>query len=237
MSGNFENNLRIDAGCSSGKRKSEDREWSKTFQGLSPDEFRREFKINKSTFHFICDQMRNYWIQDLLYYSVEERLAIIIWKLAHGKSGPEVARKFGIDAVTKMAKSFNVGCSIILKHLKSQYLAFPGTETNTRNTIKEGFKDQSQISNILGTIYITHPKIQKKLVSEKGRFFNYRMTQREELKKEVYSMPVQGVVDSRGIFLDIFCDAKISGGMTNQEVLVESDLYKNPLPYWSKERD
>lgn len=195
----------------------------------SPDfpeeEFRRCFRMSKSTFEFICRELdsvvtkKNTMLREAI--PVRQRVAVCIWRLATGDPLRLVSKRFGLGISTCHKLVLEV-CSAIKKVLMPKFISWPD-EQNFK-LIKQEYEALSGISNVGGSMYTTHiPIIAPK--SNVNSYFNKRHTQRNQ--KTSYSVTVQGVVDTRGIFTDVCIGWP--GSYPDDHVLEKSVLYQRVM--------
>ncbi|CAL5199216.1 unnamed protein product [Lathyrus oleraceus] len=196
---------------------------------ISPEfpeqEFRRCFRMSKSTFHFICSELdsavtkKNTMLRDAI--PVQQRVAVCIWRLATGDPLRLVSKRFGLGISTCHKLVLEV-CAAIKKVLMPKFISWPD-EKNLK-LIKQEYESLSGIPNVGGSMYTTHiPIIAPK--SNVNSYFNKRHTQRNQ--KTSYSVTVQGVVDTKGIFTDVCIGWP--GSYPDDQVLEKSVLYQRVM--------
>ncbi|KAG5547193.1 hypothetical protein RHGRI_013011 [Rhododendron griersonianum] len=187
-------------------------------------EFRRAFKMSKSTFEFICseldpvinkeDSMLRLAIPLVSHTSeiipVRQRVAVCIWWLATGEPLHLVSQKFGLGISTCGELVLEV-CGAITSVLMSKFLKWPDEEKMTK--VKREFELISGIPNVGGSIYTMHVPINEPELNALAYFNNQKMS---------YSITVQGVVDSKGVFTDVCIGWP--GSMSDDKILVNSAL-------------
>ncbi|KAI8553420.1 hypothetical protein RHMOL_Rhmol05G0014400 [Rhododendron molle] len=183
-------------------------------------EFRRAFKMSKSTFEFICSELdpvinkKDTMLRQAI--PVRQRVAVCIWRLATGEPLRLVSKKFGLGISTCHKLVLEV-CGAIKSVMMSKFLNWPDEERMTR--VKREFELVSGIPNVGGSIYTTHVPIIAPKVNGPA-YFNKRHTERNQ--KTSYSITVQGVVDSKGVFTDVCIGWP--GSMSDDKVLEKSAL-------------
>lgn len=186
------------------------------------EEFRRCFRMSKATFNMICDELdsvvtkKNTMLRDAI--PVRQRVAVCIWRLATGDPLREVSKRFGLGISTCHKLVLEV-CAAIKTVLLPKYLNWPEEETLKRT--KQEFEGISGIPNVGGAIYTTHIPIIAPKISV-ASYFNKRQTERNQ--KTSYSITVQGVVNTKGVFNDLCIGWP--GSMSDDEVLEKSALYQ-----------
>ncbi|KAK7411901.1 hypothetical protein VNO78_03345 [Psophocarpus tetragonolobus] len=186
------------------------------------EEFRRWFRMSKSTFDMICDELeavvtkKNTMLRDAI--PVRQRVAVCIWRLATGDPLRLVSKRFGLGISTCHKLVLEV-CSAIRSVLMPKFLQWPSEEK--MNDIKKEFEGISGIQNVGGAMYTTHVPIIAPKISVSA-YFNKRHTERNQ--KTSYSITVQGVVDWKGVFSDVCIGWP--GSMPDDEVLEKSALFQ-----------
>ncbi|KAF7143332.1 hypothetical protein RHSIM_Rhsim05G0017600 [Rhododendron simsii] len=179
-------------------------------------EFRRAFKMSKSTFEFICSELDRLINKDIILrlaippvsHTAEillfrQRVAMCIWWLATGEPLHLVSKKFGLGISTCHKLVLEV-CGAITNVLMNKFLNWPLEEKMTR--VKREFELASGIPNVGGSMYTTHLPIIA-----------------PEVDRLAYFM-VQGVVDSKGVFMDICIGWP--GSTSDDKILENSELWR-----------
>ncbi|XP_010526381.1 PREDICTED: putative nuclease HARBI1 [Tarenaya hassleriana] len=186
------------------------------------EEFRREFRMSRSTFNLICEELqeavtkKNTMLRDAI--PAPKRVGVCLWRLATGAPLRHVSERFGLG-ISTCHKLVTEVCRAINDVLMPKYLRWPSDE-EIRST-KEKCESQFKIPNVLGSIYTTHiPIIAPKV--HVAAYFNKRHTERNQ--KTSYSITVQGVVNSEGIFTDV-CIGN-PGSLTDDQILEKSSLFR-----------
>lgn len=186
------------------------------------EEFRKAFRMSKATFDFICRELESVVTKKdtmlRLAIPVRQRVAVCIWRLATGEPLREVSKRFGLGISTCHKLVLEV-CTAIKGVLMAKFVQWP--DGMKMEEIKREFEIISGIQNVGGSMYTTHIPIiaPKENVSS---YFNKRHTDRNQ--KTSYSVTVQGVVDSKGIFTDVCIGWP--GSMSDDQVLEKSILYE-----------
>ncbi|KAK8520393.1 hypothetical protein V6N13_031155 [Hibiscus sabdariffa] len=197
--------------------------WEKCNHPDFPDEeFKRAFRMSKSTFAFICDELepavmkKNTMLRDAI--PVRQRVAVCIWRLATGEPLRMVSKRFGLGISTCHKLVLEV-CTAIKTVLMPNYLQWP--DENKMKQIKDEFESITGIPNVGGSIYTTHiPIIAPK--TSVASYFNKKHTERNQ--KTSYSITLQGVVDKNGVFTDVCIGWP--GSMTDDQVLEQSAFHQ-----------
>lgn len=186
------------------------------------EEFRKAFRMSKATFDFICRELESVVTKKdtmlRLAIPVRQRVAVCIWRLATGEPLREVSKRFGLGISTCHKLVLEV-CTAIKGVLMAKFVQWP--DGMKMEEIKREFEIISGIQNVGGSMYTTHiPIIAPK--ENVASYFNKRHTDRNQ--KTSYSVTVQGVVDSKGIFTDVCIGWP--GSMSDDQVLEKSILYE-----------
>lgn len=186
------------------------------------EEFRRAFRMSKSTFDMICKELDSTVMKKdtmlRVAIPVRQRVAVCIWRLATGEPLRLVSKRFGLGISTCHKLVLEV-CSAIRKVLMPKFLQWPDESKLTK--IKQEFESISGIPKVGGSIYTTHiPIIAPK--NNVAAYFNKRHTERNQ--KTSYSITVQGVVDPAGVFTDVCIGWP--GSMPDDQVLEKSVLFE-----------
>ncbi|KAI3943206.1 hypothetical protein MKX01_027504 [Papaver californicum] len=186
-------------------------------------EFRKAFRMSRSTFDMICEELSSVVAkEDTMLRAaipVQQRVAVCIWRLATGEPLRLVSKKFGLGISTCHKLVLEV-CSAIKTVLMPKYLQWPSVEKALEN-VKTDFEKISGIPNVVGSMYTTHIPIIAPKISVSA-YFNRRHTERNQ--KTSYSITVQGVVDHKGVFTD--CCIGWPGSMSDDQILAKSALYQ-----------
>ncbi|KAK5817323.1 protein ALP1-like [Gossypium arboreum] len=186
------------------------------------EEFKKAFRMSKSTFDLICDELKAVIAKEDTTLRnaipVKQRVAVCIWRLATGEPLRLVSKRFGLGISTCHKLVLEV-CSAIRNVLMPKYLQWP--DEDSLRKIKQQFEGISGIPNVVGSMYTTHIPIIAPKISV-AAYFNKRHTERNQ--KTSYSITVQGVVDPTGVFTDVCIGWP--GSMTDDQVLEKSALFQ-----------
>ncbi|KAH7852578.1 hypothetical protein Vadar_026646 [Vaccinium darrowii] len=147
---------------------------------------------------------------------VRQRVAVCLWSLATGEPLRLVSERFGLGISTCHKLVLDV-CYAIKSVLISKYLNWPDEEK--MKVVKKEFELLSGIPNVGGSIYTTHVPIIAPKVN-RAAHVNKRLSERTQ--KTSYSITLQGVVDSRGVFTDVCIGWR--GSMSDDKILEKSVL-------------
>ncbi|KAG8376175.1 hypothetical protein BUALT_Bualt09G0035900 [Buddleja alternifolia] len=186
------------------------------------DKFKKAFRMSKATFDMICEELKSVVTKKdtmlRLAIPVRQRVAVCIWRLATSEALREVSKQFGLGISTCHKLILEV-CTAIRNVLMPKFLKWP--DEHKTKEIKREFKSLSGIPNVCGSMYTTHIPIAEPK-SNVAAYFNKRHTERNQ--KSSYSVTVQGVVDSKGVFTDVCIGWP--GSMSNDQILKKSSLFQ-----------
>ncbi|KAG2334255.1 hypothetical protein Bca52824_005435 [Brassica carinata] len=186
------------------------------------EDFRRAFRMSKSTFELICEELNAAVAKEDTALRnaipVRQRVAVCIWRLATGEPLRLVSKKFGLGISTCHKLVLEV-CKAIKDVLMPKYLQWPDDES--LRSIRETYEAMSGIPNVVGSMYTTHVPIIAPKISV-AAYFNKRHTERNQ--KTSYSITIQAVVNPRGVFTDLCIGWP--GSMSDDKVLEKSLLYQ-----------
>lgn len=220
------------AAASSGPAASQRRLWVKdrskdwwekcSHPDFPEEEFKKAFRMSKSTFEMICNELdpiitkKDTMLRAAI--PVRQRVAVCIWRLATGEPLRLVSKRFGLGISTCHKLVLEV-CAAIKSALMPKFLQWP--DQTRLDRIKSEFESISGIPNVGGSMYTTHIPIIAPKISV-AAYFNKRHTERNQ--KTSYSITVQGVVDPNGVFTDVCIGWP--GSMPDDQVLEKSALYQ-----------
>lgn len=185
-------------------------------------------RMSRKTFELLCAELNPYLQRKNTNLrsavSVEARVAVTIWRLATNSEYRTIAELFGLGRST-VGEIVLDTCEVIVNHLFHRYVYMPQGE-RLRQVI-EDFETRWGFPQVAGAIDGTHIPIIKPNDSASD-YFN---------RKGFYSVIMQAVVDSSGLFLDSYIGWP--GKVHDARVLVNSSLYKkattsNLLPNWTR---
>ncbi|XP_057424600.1 protein ANTAGONIST OF LIKE HETEROCHROMATIN PROTEIN 1-like [Lotus japonicus] len=186
------------------------------------EEFKKAFRMGRSTFDLICEELNSAIVKEDTTLRnaipVRQRVAVCLWRLATGDPLRIVSKRFGLGISTCHKLVLEV-CTAIKTVLMPKYLQWP--DEAALRKIKGDFESVSGIPNVVGSMYTSHVPIIAPKISV-ADYFNKRHTERNQ--KTSYSITVQGVVDSRGVFTDVCIGWP--GSMSDDRVLEKSALFQ-----------
>ena len=142
--------------------------------------------------------------------STEKKLAITLYYLKDTGSLWMTANTFGVHQCT-CSKTIVDVCNAINKHLGPTYLHLPRTRGEMREKVSE-FEVKFGMTQAFGCIDGTHVPI-KRPPKDSQEYFNY---------KQFFSLNIQAVCDSKGIFIDVDC--RWPGSVHDAKVFANSSI-------------
>ena len=193
------------------------------------DWWKENLRLSQATFTIICNELRCFIARNdtnlRLSISVEERVAITIWKLATNIEYRTLSELFGIGRST-VCEIVNDTCQQMVMNLLPKYVKIP--KGDRLKEVVDGFELTKGFPQAVGAIDGTHIPIIRPEQSP-ADYYN---------RKGYYSIIMQGLVDFRGIFMDICIGWP--GKVHDARVFSNSEVYKKGmqgtlLPDWKKE--
>ena len=190
--------------------------------------WRENLRMHRSTFVFLCRELKPYIERQCtvmrLPISVEQRVAVAIWRLATNVEYRTISELFGIGKATACV-IVNDTCQAIVEYLMPRFVTMP--QGDRLKDVIRGFEARWSFPQVAGVIDGTHIPILRPQDSGTD-YYN---------RKGFYSVVMQSVIDFRGIFTDIYIGWP--GKVHDARVLVNSDLYRKGcggtlLPDWKR---
>jgi DDE superfamily endonuclease len=126
--------------------------------------------------------------------TVEHIVAAVLYRLAHGAGLHAVANMFGIAESTVSVLTVEV-CSAVVSALMPEVIRMPSADR--LQEVVDGFRARSGLPNCVGAVDGTHVPLDVRPPQHAGPGDYWCQ------RKQVYSIVMQAVVDSRGLFMDI----------------------------------
>ena len=158
------------------------------------DWWRENLRMSQVTFQIICTQLKPHIQRRITKFrqpvSVEERVAVTIWRLATNIEYRTIGALFGLGRST-VGEIVLDTCEFIVVHLLPKYVRVPRNET--LREIVDGFEHKWEFPQTVGAIDGTHIPILRPSDSASD-YYN---------RKGYYSILMQAVVEFRGLFMDV----------------------------------
>ena len=191
------------------------------------DEFKRNFRVSKSTFRFLCLELTPYLERSSavrMALSVEKKVAITLWRLGTNIEYRSLSHLFGVGISTACVAVSDV-CKAIVNNLAKRYITIPSGER--LKLVVDGFQSKWGIPQCVGAIDATHIPI----IAPKDSPLDYYN------RKGYHSVVMQALVDHNYKFLDVYVgwpgsvhDARV---LTNSGLFASCDSGAFP-PNWPK---
>ena len=206
------------------------KQWWEAVQAgaFGEDWWKENLRMAYSTFNIICNELRPYIQRNdtnlRFAISVEERVAISIWKLSTNIEYRTLSELFGIGRST-VCEIIHDTCQHIVMNLLPKYVKIP--KGDRLKELVESFELTKGFPQAVGAIDGTHIPIIRPEESP-ADYYN---------RKGYYSIIMQGVVDFRGVFMDVCIGWP--GKVHDARVFSNSDIYKKGIqgtlfPDWKK---
>lgn len=123
--------------------------------------------------------------------SAEKAFLMVLWYISNEETFRQVSDRFNVSR-SSVQRTLKRICKIIL-NLKTRYIKWP--TVHQMGTISEGFRNIQGIENVIGAIDGSHIEIIKPKENQDA-YVN---------RKGYHSILLQGIVDHRKKFIDVFC--------------------------------
>ena len=184
----------------------------KTF---SEDDWYQNFRVSKQTFYYICRKLEHYVAkrdtQLRLAIPVELRIAVTLWCLATSTDYRTLSHLFGLSK-SSICLIIREVCRAIVDHLTKLYIKIP-TENEMREMMM-CFKEKYGFPCCGGALDGSHIPISAPAANHTD-FYN---------RKGWYSIILQGLVDHRYCFIDVYTGWP--GSVHDARVFAHSSVYK-----------
>ena len=189
--------------------------------------WKRHFRIEKTTFDFICDVVRADMEKQQTRFrrtlSVEERVGCALWRLATGDSYRSCGLQFGIGKST--AQVITKAFVKAIRKRKDDFIKFPVEIDDVRVKIRD-FQCLSKFPNVVGAIDGSHIEICAPTTNA-ADYFN---------RNRYYSLVLQGISDANQKFIHIATgfpgsihDSRILRMCQIYDLAESGDILKNPI--------
>ena len=203
--------------------------WEAARSGVFGSQWWREnLRMNEDTFNVFCSELKPYIRKETTRFresvSVEERVAVTLWRLATNAEYRTIASLFGLG-ISTVGNIVLETCQAIAKFLLPRYVKFPSPEMFKE--IITGFEVLWGLPQTVGAVDGSHIPILKP-VECASDYYN---------RKGYYSIILQAVVDFRGRFLDV--NIGWPGKVHDARVFANSSFYQKAstgelFPSWRK---
>lgn len=212
--------------------------WDNLYSGKLPEEdWKKNLRMSREVFMSVVEKLRVFLTpkpsprgSDTI--SVEKQLGVTLYYLKDQGSLVMTANAFGLATCTVSVVVRKV-CAVITRELGPEYIRLPTKEEEMVRLLKK-MEDKFGFPQAFGCVDGTHIAI-KQPSDNPHDFFSYKMK---------YTINVQGVCDSSGLFLDVdvrwpgsLHDAKVFSYSRINRMLREGELpmmYKRMVPGYDK---
>ena len=190
--------------------------------------WKENLRMTRDTFTILCNELRPHLQKQTTNMrspvSVEERVAVTVWKLATNVEYRTLASLFGLGRST-VGEIVLETCEVVTKQLLSRYVSIP--QDSRLREVVDGFEVRWGFPQVAGAIDGTHIPIICP-VENPSDYYN---------RKGFYSIIMQGLVDFRGLFMDVYVGWP--GKVHDARVFSNSSIYRKGmegtlLPSWNK---
>lgn len=176
--------------------------------------FARHFRVTKAKYHYLLTKLQNNGLESqqghgLPPVPVTKKVLMFLWYMANQNSFREMSDKFDVSQST--AHRIIVQVLTIMSTLGSSFVSWPNRCEKAASAA--AFQRLCGLSDVIGAIDGCHIRIQRPPVRG-GDYMN---------RKSFYSVLLQGIVDERCRFIDIF--AGPPGKVHDARMLRSSDFY------------
>lgn len=176
--------------------------------------FSRHFRVTKPQFEYVMMKLQDNGIQKphsqgLPPVPPTKKVLMFLWYMANQNSFREMSDKFDVSQSTAhriILQALNIMCTI-----GSSFISWPNTCEKAASAA--AFHRLCGLSGVIGAIDGCHIRVQRPPIRG-GDYMN---------RKSFYSVLLQGIVDERGRFIDIF--AGPPGKVHDARMLRASDFY------------
>ena len=193
--------------------------WEAVKNGLFGEDWWKEnFRMTQDTFKMLCSYLHPHLVKKVTRFrnpvTVEQRIAVTIWRLATNVELRTISALFGLGQST-VGKIVNETCKAITTHLLNKFVRIP--EGQRLDEDIEGFEHRRGFPQAVGAVDGTHIPI---ICPEDSGADYYN-------RKCFYSIIMQAIVDYQGLFIDVYIGWP--GKVHDARVFVNSSFYKGMI--------
>lgn len=177
-------------------------------------EWKRNFRIGRPTFHFLCTELRPYLQRANVVrkpLTVEERIAISLWRLGTNIEYRSIAHLFGVG-LSSVCVTVHEVCTAIVEVLSQRYIRIP-TGENAQQVV-DGFLHTWGFPQCFGAIDGSHIPI----ITPKDNPIDYYN------RKKFHSIVLQALVDHEYKFMNTYVGWP--GSVHDARVLANSVVFE-----------
>ena len=157
--------------------------------------WKQNLRMTQDTFNILCNELRPHiqkvWTNMRSPVSVEECVAVTVWKLATNVEYRTLSSIFGLGRST-VGEIVIETCEVITSKLMSKYVYIP--QDSRLCEVVDGFETRWGFPQVAGAIDGSHIPI----ICPKDNPSDYYN------RKGFYSVIMQALVDFRGLFMDVY---------------------------------
>ncbi|KAL0985639.1 hypothetical protein UPYG_G00159810 [Umbra pygmaea] len=205
--------------------------WDVIVSGFTNTQWVQNFRMSEETVIYICNKlgpvMERHTTNFRSSVPIKKRVAIALWKLATGSEYRSVSRLFGVS-VTTVCRCVQDFCAAAETLLVPEQINFPDPQKFEEIAVYT--ENRWGLPQCIGAIDVSHIPITAPQQYQCD-YFNH---------KGWHSIILQGVVDGKGLFWNVF--AGLPGSLLDTQVLRESTLWElasrgNHFPAYTRNID
>ena len=190
--------------------------------------WKQNLRMTRDTLTILCNELRQHIQKQSTNMrspvSVEEKVAVTVWKLATNVEYRTLASVFGLGRST-VGEIVLETCEVMTKTLLPRYVYIP--QDSRLREVVDGFEVRWGFPQVAGAIDGTHIPI---VCPQENPLDYYN-------RKGFYSILMQALVDFRGLFMDVYIGWP--GKVHDARVFTNSSIYRKGvqgtlLPSWNK---
>ena len=189
--------------------------WEDIALTFTSEAWMQNFRMSQDTFSYVCEQLKAAIQKEDTHYEkgnlCQKRVAITLWFLATGTDYRTIGHLFGVSKATVCLVVKEV-CSAIVHLMLPQYIKLP--KRTALKSVVDGFMSDHGFPQCGGAVDGTHIPI----VSPHECPADYY------IRKGFHSVLMQGVVDHKGLFTDIYVGWP--GRVHDARVFANSSLFQ-----------
>uniref|UniRef100_A0A1A8RNV6 Zgc:113227 n=1 Tax=Nothobranchius rachovii TaxID=451742 RepID=A0A1A8RNV6_9TELE len=169
--------------------------WDVTMPNFTPSDWIAHFRMSEETFSYLCSKLRPAMQKRNTNFRacvpLRKRVAIALWKLATNSEYRSIGLLFGVST-TSVCRCVQDFCKAVCKILLAEVIAFPTLQK--LQEMADYFETRWGIPQCVGAIDGSHIPI----IAPQGFHTDYFN------RKGWHSIILQGIVDGRGMFWNVY---------------------------------
>ncbi|XP_018578669.1 putative nuclease HARBI1 isoform X2 [Anoplophora glabripennis] len=187
-----------------------------TVDNYGDEEFKSHFRMNKKTANKMIEMLEqsNYiprHSDGREKVSAKRAFLLALWYLSNDETFRQISDRFNVS-FSSAHRCLNRVLNFLIS-IKSQIIKWPNT-TDEISKVNQGFMEKCGINNIIGVIDGSHIEINKPKENQDA-YIN---------RKGYHSLLLQGIVDHKRKFIDVFCGEP--GSMHDARLFRKSGIYR-----------